>query len=209
MKTTSILAALLGLFLMANSNVALAQDENTQQKDSIYGLEVSIVADCETNLSFYSTYNKNEVLGFAIDVYYEQQKIANASIDFGNFLGTDIITDIDEKIYIIDLQNFDICGMFYPLSEENREKIKKGSEIKIYLIMGYNSSNMWQSNVLTFFFSSLSTSVNEITSGDNYVYKYYLLSGIENKTKPKGIPFIQKTYRNDVLISTDKIMETK
>jgi hypothetical protein len=38
----------------------------------------------------------------------------------------------------------------------------------------------------------------------NYSYKYYLLSGIASNTKPIGMPFIEMTYMNDILISQNK-----
>ncbi len=61
-----------------------------------------------------------------------------------------------------------------------------------------------KSNVLSFFFDPLSTSLKETVNDGNYVYNYFFLSGVESKTKPVGVPFIQKKYHNGILISTDK-----
>ena len=74
--------------------------------------------------------------------------------------------------------------------------------------MSTQASSFWQSNVLTFFFDR-STSLNDTFLDKDITYKYFLLSGIESKEEPIGIPFIRVTYENGNPVVINKYMTIK
>jgi hypothetical protein len=232
MKTTKILAALLGFLLMANSNVALAQDENTQRQDSIYGLEMSYTEDGNyINLSFYSTYNMNEITEMWAS-FFKYEPIDDWSLSFPNGLGgivhrwdNGILYDSDQDLVgIINVEQVD--ENVYRISN----KIPLGSHVlflspmeaikaKVWLEgesssssgsenESTRSSSVWKSNILTFYYDpQTETSLMQLEAETNYEYKYFLLSGIESETKPMEIPFIQVTYKEGSPIAVDKRIE--
>ena len=217
MKTTKILAAVLGLFLMTNVNVALAQEE-TERNDSIYGLEVSIENNL-LNLSFYSTYSKLDLQRIVINVF---DKETNEQLGGGRdievyyeYLGEPYYMDSlwlsprygDGEAYI---RNVDENTSKIEISNRNLDNDMKNRPLKIELCIegeGYVPPTLrstGRSNVLTFFFESQATSLNKVNMNDNYTFKYFLLSGMESKEIPIRIPFIKVTYIDENIISIDK-----
>jgi hypothetical protein len=194
---------------MTSINVAFAQE--TERQDSIYGLEVSIIYIYgRMNISFYSTYNKDEIKNITADFYrtgdddwkksFLVYKYDNEHFNNPIYLGTVTIEDIDSNVYKVNINEIDI----------NILGIRPGEPLKIRLYLNgdhLQSSSTWQSNMLTFFFDPLSTSLNKIINDKgNYTYKYYLLSGKESKEVPVGIPFIQMTYKNNIFVASEKYL---
>lgn len=217
MKTMRILAMVLGIFLTVSVNVALAQDES--RNDSIYGLEVSKE---NMNITFYSTYDMNNATRIFIFSY---DKTTNTRLFADYFSRKDSVSfeiasigvvlfyeKTTEDIYKINKSpnDFSMLGFlnYILIPEDKPTKIELYIEGEGFAPPSDNlrSGIVGRSNVLTFFFDPLmeTTSLNETLIGKNYVYKYFFLSGLESKTKPVGVPFIQATYNNGVLISTDK-----
>jgi hypothetical protein len=206
MKTTTILAALLGFLLMVNCNVALAQNENTQRQDSIYGLEVTLVRDNFIDLSFYSTYDWEKLWGVQVHFYsgnrrynyyaYDYYHNNNAFFNDNPLIGEANIEYIDGNICKITIRN---CLL---IAEKEKDENVLIDKLEVFM-----NKSSWKSNVLTFFFDPLmQTSLKLIESSENYTYKYFLLSGIESQKKPIGIPFIQVSYKNGMPVATNKYL---
>ena len=222
MKTTKILAAVLGLFLMVNINVALAQE--TERNDSIYGMENLLISDIGIiSFKFYSTYEIMNLQVIHLDFYdvTSDELLGNGMLSCRNYEGhMDFHYPITGRrwgdytsntpgIYEIEIE--------YPLGVEFRGLIGKPLKVEFYLEgEGYTppsddlrAGTIGRSNVLTFFFDPLTTSLNEVINDRNYVYKYFLLSGKEYKTMPIGIPFIKMTYTNGILTDKNKYLMVK
>ncbi len=230
MKTIKVLATGLMLFLAAGVNVVSAQEINTN--GSIYDLQASYSTDGKyMNLSFYSTYDMNEITGMFIH-FYQGNPQDNWSPDYPNGRGgvlfscNDGIFDSTQKEVFGEVSVEQIQGNIYKISN----KIPLGQVVvlssnetfkcRLYLegthnpaLLGNPSlrlSSTWQSNILTFFFDPLNTALNEINKDNkDCTFKYYFLSGIESKTKPIGIPYIQATFKNGIFITSDKIMQAR
>jgi len=216
MKKIKVLVASVMLFLAASVNVASAQEYEINTQDSIYGLEVGTITNgVITDLSFYSTYNRNEIFTLHIVFYDGLQKIESMGYDCweGNFPPHYVnVIDINEHIYTINIQNLDIFGQFWYLPQGEKEKLKNISEAKVYFTghylpenssMSIQTSSAWQSNILTFYFDA-ATSLNETLVDKDITYKYFLLSGIESKEKPAGVPFICVTYEKGKPVNVNK-----
>ncbi|MDR1729045.1 MAG: hypothetical protein LBR52_00055 [Prevotellaceae bacterium] len=221
MKTTKILAAVLGLFLATSVNIVSAQNENMERNDSIYGLELSI-EDNIMNLSFYSTYNMEELKGIGVQIYDGTSNDWEVSSYWGGLVaeynngsfftkefGEISIEAINENLHKININNTLLNDFF------NGKPLKFRCSITGE---GYAppASNLREgiigrSNILTFFFNPLATptSLMELETDKNYIYKYYLLSGIEIKKLLAGVPLIREIYDENKLIATDKIMINK
>jgi hypothetical protein len=215
MKTIKILAVLLGFLLMANSNVALAQDENTQRQDSIYGLEVSRE---NGTISFYSTYDMNKAKTIHVSTFDEEDQLLQdfvwfreesdrTSISFDFILGRIpcICEQTEEGVYLVNILDNPL------LKSINITKIELYVEGEGFVPPSYSlrTENIGRSNVLTFFLNFAPTSLMELESDKNYTYKYFLLSGKESQRKPIGTPFVEMMYKNDFLISQNKYLIVK
>ncbi len=132
MKTTKILAVVLGLFLMGNVNVALAQDENTERKDSIYGLEAS-VENGFLNFSFYSTYEMAKMWNIGIDLYYGEngEKVWNMQ---SNRLWTSdpLEVQFSERFGTVSYETIDGVSKIN-LSNANLLNISSLKKVEIYI----------------------------------------------------------------------------
>lgn len=214
MKTMKVLTTAFLLFLSASINLVSAQT------DSIYNMEVS-----KTNgtISFYSTYDMNNAQKIYVSSYDKEGVYLSYSVFYRNELNLDSITfDIQitdftwvckkttETIYKVSLSN-DLFLSYLQL-EEDSVKIELYIEGEGFVPPAdslRSATTVGQSNVLIFYFNPLSTSLKETTESGNYTYKYYLLSGMESKTKPEEKPFIQATFKNGNLISTNKVIQVK
>ena len=204
MKKIKLLVASLLLFLAAGSISA--------QNDSIYGLEASN-EDNIMNLSFYSTYETND-LEYIVIRFYDSSNtelgngvwIQRVYGGFPSKFGTVSLENISENITKINISNAELFTY-----------LQNTLKIELYIMgEGYVPSNILphqigtasvgQSNVLTFYFNSIPTSINKTINTENHTYKYFLLSGIESTTKPLGVPFIEMIYDNGVLIGKNKYL---
>ena len=219
MKTTKILAAVLGLFLMVNVNVALAQE--TERNDSIYGMENLSISDRGViSFKFYSTYEIMDLKFIHLDFYdtISDELLGNGMLSCSKYAGHMYFvypitgrtwgnyTNNIPGIYEIDIE--------YPLYMEFIELMGKPLKIEFYLegegfvppSNNLRAGEIGRSNVLTFYYDPLTTSLTELESNKNYTHKYFLLSGIESKAKPIGVPFIQVTYKNGKPVAYEKYM---
>ena len=210
MKTIKILAAVLGLFLMGNVNALLAQE--TERNDSIYGLEVSIV-DNIMDLSFYSTYDKNDLQEIYINFYNknteehlgDEIKIWSFGLDSFMFApryvnGKAYILNEEEDIYRMDINNVNLINNIFML-DDNINELK----MELYIVQ----TSSIRSNVLTFSFNSTITALPKTmesnnNENNNNEFKYFLLSGIEILKKPIGISFIEISYENGKKMAVNK-----
>ncbi len=216
MKTTKFLTVALGLFLVGNVNVnvVLAQEENMEKNDSIYGLEVSRENGA---ISFYSTYDMNNAKTIHISSYDENKQLSEytfyqdkSDLNFIEPLTADylICEKITEGIYKVNRSN---SRLIRHLILENTP-----TKIEIYIEgegftppSNLGSGDIGRSNILTFFFNSMTTFLMESKANKNYIYKYFLLSGKESLEIPVGIPFIQMTYKDDVFLYSEKCLIQK
>jgi hypothetical protein len=208
MKKNKILIASVVLFLVASVNMASAQN------DSIYGLEVSKE---NKTISFYSTYdmtNAKQICTFSYDgasdnllwrstSYRNRYDLNSISFYEGSWIW--VCEKITEDIYKVNVQSADL--MRYLIPEDKPTRIELWIEGEGF-ISPTPGSAIGGSNVLIFYYHpTIETSLTKLETDENYTYKYFLLSGIESKTKPVGVPFIRRMYYNGILISTDKRIE--
>ena len=198
MKKIKVLIASVVLFL-ANVNVVSAQEYEINTQDSIYGLQVTMVDGAITELSFYSTYDRREIIALFICYYEGQLRTSTEFYGYSEY-GFDqpvSIEDVSENIYKIRIPQ----NIIYWTEEGSY------TEIRVSFIGKYLTDySDWESNTLIYP-SNETTSLNEtFTDNETITYKYFLLSGVECKEKPVGIPFICITYKNGNPIARNKYL---
>ncbi len=216
MKITKFLTVALGLFLMGNVNVnvVLAQEENMEKNDSIYGLEVSRENGA---ISFYSTYDMNNAKRIHVLSYDEiSNDLLTWIVSFReeSDLNSIVIKEMDagipwicvkteENIYKLSVHSDFFIRWLIPEDKLTRIELYIEGEGFIPPTDGL-SETIGKSNVLTFFFNPVTTSLMELETDKNYIYKYFLLSGKESQEIPVGVPFIQMIYINNTLVHSNK-----
>jgi hypothetical protein len=210
MKIIKTLIVVSVLFLTAGINVASAQDE--ARNDSIYGLEVSIKnEEEEVNISFYSTYNIEDLEVLWLNYYDEKtDKLLLGDYTYcinGFFMvtmGNVRKENISEGVYKINRSSY-----LHPILQSKSLKIEVYLEGYGYTPPSLRTGTIGRSNVLTFYYDPEATSLITPEATENYTYKYISLSGIESKEKPVGVPFIQMIYKDGILIHSNKCLIQK
>ncbi len=209
MKTTKFLTVALGLFLVGNVNVVLAQEENMEKNDSIYGLDNTLLQGQWEIVQV--TVEKNTDEKIDTTVY-------NTTTEVQSFILCPNEWVINEHTIVWRYFNGAEIAFEYTFGE-NQLTIKDGTPPmqsyqyniqgeKLILTTYYRVNNppihMDEKWTIVLNKHEMTSFIDETENDADYVFRYFFLTGIESRNKPIGVPFVQQTYKNGSLISVNR-----